>query len=224
MNGTEHAGLTRTAAALLVGAPLLMVVGRLLLVPFDDQGWDKVLTQAAAHQNRSDAGWILAMAASGLLGASALFLARQLRLAGRARAAGFATVATALGWAGAAGICAAGMMLSYQGKAPDRAVQVQLLRDVNAGHTAFIFLMCVVAAVGYVTLAVGLARSGVVTKGVAALVAIGGAGTLLTTPGPLKALLVFAALVLLAGHVLTIRAIGVETSTAVTPTWEPVSA
>jgi len=211
MDRTERPGLAPAAAVLLVGAPVVMVLGRLLLVPFDDQGWDGVLTQAAAHQNSSDAGWLLAIAASGLLGAATLSLANVLRLAGRTKAAVFATVATALGWAGAAGISTGGLLLSYQGKAPDRAVQVQLLKDFNAGHSAFVFLLCVLAAVGYVVLAVGLA------------IALGGAGTLLTGPGPLKPLLVFAALVLLAGHVLFVRAVGVETTSAPKPVWEPVS-
>jgi hypothetical protein len=216
-------GLTTTAAALLIGAPLLMAVGRLLLVPFDDQGWNAVLTQAAAHQARSDTGWVIAAAASGLLAAAALSLVRLLHNAGRAKAAAFAAVTIALGWAGSAGICAAGMLLSYQGKAPDRAVQLQVLRDINAGHSAYFFLLCVLAALGYVVLAVGLARGGLVSKGVAALIALGGVGTLLTMPGPLKALLVFAALVLFAGQALAVRTLGVETTIATKPVWEPVS-
>jgi hypothetical protein len=220
---TTRAGLAPTAAALLIGAPLLMALGRLLLVPFDDQGWDAVLTQAAAHQGRSDIGWLIAAAASGLLAAAALSLVSLLHNAGRTKAAAFAAVTIALGWAGSAGICAAGMLLSYQGKAPDRAVQLQVLRDVNSGHSAYFFLLCVLAALGYVVLAVGLARSGLLSKGVATLIGLGGVGTLLTMPGPLKALLVFAALVLLAGQALAVRAVGVETTTEPKRAWEPVS-
>jgi hypothetical protein len=41
--------------------------------------------------------------------------------------------------------------------------------------------------------------------------------------GPIKALLVFAALVLLAGQALAVRAIGVTTTTEPKPVWEPVS-
>ena len=70
-------------------------------------------------------------------------------------------------------------------QAPDRAAQVQLLTDFNAGHSAFAFLLCVLAAVGYIVLAVGLARSGTVGKGAALLVGLGGVATLLTMPGPL---------------------------------------
>lgn len=220
---TTRPGLAPTAVALLIGAPVLMAVGRLLLVPFNDQGWDAVLTQAAAHQNRSDTGWLVAMAASGLLGAAALSLAKLLHGAGRSKSAAFAAVATALGWAGSAGICTGGLLLSYQGKAPDRAVQVRLLHDFNAGPSALVFMMCVLAAIGYVVLAVGLARTGVVAKGVAVLVGSGGVGTLMTMPGPLKPLLVFAALVLLAGQALVVRAVGTETTNATKPDWEPVT-
>ena len=84
-------------------------------------------------------------------------------------------------------------------------------------------MLCVLAAVGYVVLAVGLARSGLVGKGVAVLVGLGGVGTLLTMPGPLKPLLVFAALVLLAGQALVVRAVGTETTNATKPDWEPVT-
>jgi hypothetical protein len=201
-----------------------MVVGRLLLVPFNDQGWDAQLTEAAAHQTRSDAGWFIAMAASGLLAAAALALAWVLNAAGRTRAAVFTAVTTALGWAGCAGICTGGMLLSYQGKAPDRAVQVQLLRDFNGGHSAFIFVLCILAALGYVVLAVELSRSGLVSKGVAILIGVGGVGTLLTMPGPMQSLLVLAAIVLAAGQALAVRAIGVARTPEAKPVWESVSA
>lgn len=224
MDRTERPGLTRTAVAVLIGGPLLMALGRVLLVPMNDQGWDQRLTEAAAHQGRSDTGWLIAMAASGLIAAGAFYLASVLRQVGAAKAAAFTVATTAVGWAASAGIATAGLLLSYQGQAPDRAVQVQLLKDVNAGHTTFIFLLCVVAAVGYVVLAVSLARSQVVTKGVAAVLGLGGAGTLITGPGPAKPLLVAAALILLAGSALVVRAVGVEESAAPKPAWEPVTA
>ena len=225
MARTERPGLTSLSAALLVGGPLLMAVGRLLLVPLNDQGWDAALTDAAAHQTRSDVGWLLAMAGAGLIAASALALVQLLGRAGGTRPAAFALVTTAVGWAGCAGICAAGMLLSYQGKAPDRAVQVQLLKDLNAGHTTYIFLMCVLAAVGYLVLAVGLARRQVLSKGVAAVVGLGAVGTLLSMPGPAKPVLVGVALLLAVGQALVVRAVGLERpASAPAPAWEPVTA
>ena len=79
----SSSNVTRPAVILLVAAPLLMALARVLLVPFDDQKWDQVLNQMAAHQGRSDTGWILALAASGLLAATALMLARRLSLTGK---------------------------------------------------------------------------------------------------------------------------------------------
>ena len=208
----SDSNVARPAALLLVGAPVLMALARVLLVPFDDQKWDQVLTQMAAHQGRSDTGWILALAASGLLATTALMLARRLSLAGRTRAAAFVGVSTALGWAGSAGICASAVVMSVQAKAPDRAVQVQILKDLNAGSTFYIFLLCVLAAVGYVVLAVGLARNGVASKGAAVLLGFGGVSTLLTMPGPAKPLLVLTALLLTAGHLLVMRSVVEEPS------------
>ncbi len=192
--------------ALLIGAPLIMAVGRALLVPLDDQDWDSVMTSMAAHQARSDTGWLLALAASGLLGVTAVLLAGRLRAVGKARMAMFVTVTTALGWAATAAVCLSGLYLSVAAAAPDRAAQVQVQEDFNeAASTGIAFLLVAIAAVGYIVLAVGLARSSVTTKGAAILIAIGAAATLLTMAGPLTPLLVVSALLLAAGHGLALR-------------------
>jgi hypothetical protein len=204
---TPADGLSTATVALLIAAPLIMAGGRALLVPFDDQGWDSVLNQMAAHQGRSDAGWLLALAACGLLATTAAVLAGRLRRGGRGRSAAFVVVSTALGWAGTAAICGGGLMMSVAAKAPDRTVQVQILKDFNNGISGLIYLLCAIAAVGYVVLAVGLARGHVVSAGAAVLIGLGGATTLLTMPGPMKVLLVATALLLAAGHALAIRSL-----------------
>jgi hypothetical protein len=194
------------ARALLIGAPLAMALGRVLLVPLDDQDWDGVLSSMASHRGRSDAGWILAMAASGLLAVTAVVLAGRLGRAGRVRAAMFATVTTAIGWAATAATCLTGLYLSVAATAPDRVAQVKVLDDFNdSAGASFVFLMSVVAAVGYLVLAIGLARASVITKVAAALIGIGGAATLLTMGGPIKPILVVTALLLAAGHGLAAR-------------------
>ncbi len=132
---------------------------RVLLVPFDDEDWDAVLTSMANHQGRSDAGWLIAMAASGLLAVTAVILAHRLGVTGRTRAAMFATVTTAIGWASCAAICLGGLYLSVAATVPDRAVQVQLQKDFNSGaSTGFVFLMALLGVIGYLVLAFGLAR------------------------------------------------------------------
>lgn len=200
--------LTPTTVALLVGAPLLMLLGRVLAVPLNDQDWEGVLTQAAAHQGRSDTGWLMSLAACGLLGAGAAALVQLLRHAGRSTAAAVAGVTTALGWAGASAICTAGLVFSVLGKAEGRAQQVQVLRDLNAGSTQYVFLLCVLGAAGYAVLSVGLARAGVLARGSATALGLGGAGSLLVLPGPVPAMAVVFALLLLAGHVSAVRAAG----------------
>ena len=187
-------GRTHGTKALLIGVPLIMAVGRALLIPLDDQDWDGVMTSMAAHQGRSDTGWLLALAASGLLGVTAVILAGRLRAVGKARMAMFVTVTTAVGWAATAATCLNGLYLSVAATAPDRAAQVQLQQEFNeAASTGVGFLMVAVAAVGYIVLAVGLARSALTTRGAAILIAVGGAATLLTMAGPLKLLLVLTA-------------------------------
>ncbi len=190
----------------LVGAPLVMALGRALLVPLDDQDWDSVMTSMQAHQARSNAGWLLAMAASGLLAATAVILARHLASTGRARAAMFALTTTVIGWASCAGICFGGIYLSVAATAPDRAAQVQVATDFNdAAATGVVFLMAILAAIGYIVLAVGLARASVVSKGAAVLIGLGGATTMLTMGGPVTVLLVLTSLLLTAGHAFASR-------------------
>jgi hypothetical protein len=89
--------------------------------------------------------------------------------------------------------------------APDRAALVKVQEDFNEGTISFVFLMTLIAAVGYIVLAVGLARASIITKEAAVLISIGGLATLLTMAGPLRWPLVLAALVLAAGHVLAAR-------------------
>ena len=89
MDETTRPRLAPPVAALLIAAPALMVVGRLLLVPFNDQGWDAGSPRQRLAGQSSDAGWLIAMAASGLLAATALSLSWVLYCAGRTKAATF---------------------------------------------------------------------------------------------------------------------------------------
>ena len=196
-----------TAKVLLIGAPLLMALGRALLVPLDDQDYDKTMTAMVAHETRSNTGWLLALAACGLLSVTAFLLARRLADVGRKRAAWFTTITTAMGWAVTACVCVAGLYMTVAAKAPDRAVQVQLQKDFNASAAmGVIFLLAISAMVGYVVLAVGLARASIVSKGAAVLIGLGGVSTIITMGGPVTILLVLTALLLAAGHALAVRA------------------
>jgi hypothetical protein len=214
-NHDASTGVGRAGRVLLIAAPLVMALGRALLVPLDDQEWDQTMSDMAAHQGRSDSGWLLAIASSGLLALCAAILAHRLQLARRTRSAVFVVVSTALGWAGCAAIGGGSLLLSAAADAPDRAAQVQILEDFNDGaSTGVVFLLALTAAIGYVVLAVGLARANLVSKGAAVLIGLGGATTIATMPGPLTPLLVATALVLAAGHGLALRSLGRATPAA----------
>ena len=53
---------------------------------------------------------------------------------------------------------------------------MQLLDDFNDGSSGWVFLMCAIAAIGYIVLAVGLARERDHDQGAAVLIGLGGAG------------------------------------------------
>lgn len=195
----------RPTAVLLVGAPLVMVAGRVLLVPYDHQDWNGMLDAMAAHRGRSDTGWLLAVAASGLLGLTATLLARRLHDIGWHRTAGFGAITTALGWAGCAGIATTALLVSGLAGSPDRPGQVNAMSEFNNGSSNIVYVMCLAGAVGYLVLSYGLGRSGSVSSGAAILIGLGGATTLLTMPGPVSPFLVLASLLLTAGHVLALQ-------------------
>src|SRR5438270_2436165 len=92
---TEAPTCSRGTRALLIGAPLLMAVARVLLVPLDDQDWDGTMTKMVSHAARSNIGWFLALASCGLLAVTGVVLAQQLRTVGRPKSAMFAMLAIA---------------------------------------------------------------------------------------------------------------------------------
>jgi hypothetical protein len=148
---------TRSPVLLLVGAPLLMAVGRLLLEPVDDQDFAGTLRDAAAHPSRSGAGWFITVVANGLLAVAAVAMTRPLRDAGRRGPVIVGSIPMSLSWAGCAGIGVWGMSLGYQGQATDQDAQVKILKAFNDGQSGLFTLLLVVGIVGHVVLAVTLA-------------------------------------------------------------------
>jgi hypothetical protein len=220
MNRTKPPVLGRTTSALFVIAPLLMVVGGALAVRFNDQDWNGTLTDMAAHHATSDVGWLLVLVSSALLIPAALGLTDLVR-ASRPRTANTVAITSILGWVGSATICAGGLFMGAMAQSPDRAAQLQVLKDFNSGRSNLVYLMCVVGALGFVALAAALARSRVVPMGAAILIGVGGAGTLLVVPGPVKALLILGAVLLLAGHVWILASLRSTPRMAPSATREP---
>jgi hypothetical protein len=192
--------LTRLESALLIAAPIVMLAGGLLVVRYDDQDWAGVLAGMAAHPVRSDVGWLLMLLGAALAIPPTIALARLVQ-ADRPKLAAVGAVTTTIGWASVPAYCMGAIMMNAMAQAPDRAAQVQVLTDFNSGRGNVVFLMSAIGSVGYIVLAVGLARSHSVRTASAVLIGLGGASTFLVMPGPIRALLLLATTLLLAGQI-----------------------
>ena len=82
---------------------------------------------------------------------------------------------------------------------------VDVLTHFNEGNGNAIFSLIVAGVLGNVLLAMALSRSGIASRGTAVLISAGAILSLTAAPGPVKALAVAGAVLLLAGHVLLLR-------------------
>jgi len=195
--------LRQTEIVLLVAAPVVLGLGRALLVPFDDQRWDHMLTDMAGNFTRSAIGWSLALLAAGLLTATGLALVRL--VSDQARLAVPATIGVVTGWAGTAAIASGGLVMGDMAKSPDRKAMVDVLTGFNEGNGNTVFFMVLAGVVGSILLAVALARGGVASKGTAVLIGAGAVISLVGAPGPLRPVAITGAVLLFAGHVQLLR-------------------
>lgn len=207
LSSPAPSGLSSPEAVLLLAAPLILFLGRLLLVPFDDQGWDEMLTTMAEHPTRNAIGWSLALFAAGLLAAAGLVLVRL--VTDRSRLAVPAAVGVVTGWAGAAAVASGGLVMGDMAKSPEREAMVAVLTGFNEGNGNTVFFLVLAGVLGNVLLAVALARSGRTSRGTAALFGVGAVGSLVAAPGPARPVALVAGLLLLGGHVLVLRGLAV---------------
>ena len=196
-------GLRRTEVALLVGAPVVLAVGRLTLIPYDDQKWDHMLGQMAAHHSRNAFGWGLALVAAALLVASGLALVRL--VPGRPGLTVPALVGVALGWVGTAGVATGGLVMGDMADSPDRRAMVDVLTNFNEGNGNVIFVLIVAGVLGNVLLASALRRSGIASRGTVVVISVGAVLSLTGAPGPAIAIAVSGAVLMLVGHLLLLR-------------------
>jgi len=201
----HHDGLRRTEIVILLAAPVILLLGRALLVPFDDQRWGDMLTTMADHPTRNAIGWVLALIAVALLAVGGLGLVRL--VSDQPLLAVPATVGVALGWAGAAAVASGGLLMGDMAKNPQRASMIDVLEGFNEGNGNTVFFLVLAGVLGNVLLAVALARTGLASRGAAALLAIGAVGSLIAAPGPARPVAIVAALLLLAGHALVLRSL-----------------
>lgn len=196
-------GWYRHDLVVLATAPLVLAVGRLALVPYDDQEWDRVLTDMAANHSRNAIGWILTLIAAALLSAAGLALARLVPR--RSRLILPAAIGVTLGWVGTAAIATGGLIMNDMANSPERSAMVAVLTSFNEGNGNAIFFLVLAGVLGNILLAVALARTDIVSKGTAVLLGLGAVVSLVGSPGPVKAIAVAGAVLLIGAHLLILR-------------------
>jgi hypothetical protein len=196
---TQPNRLTPLQALCLVAAPAVAIAARLLWTPIDDEDSAAYLTALAEHPDRSDVGTFL-MILSALLLVPATFALVAIVRDRSARTARIATAMVVTGAFAMTVICALALTATNMAEQPDRARMVDLWDNIyNDPKGQIVFLGIITGVVGFVVLAVVLYRSKRVPRTAAVLVGLGGAATLITSGGPVRALIVTAAALALTG-------------------------
>ena len=202
----EQGGRTAPAGAVFLAAPAILTFARLLLEPLGDADWDRTLSNVAAHRGRSDAGWLLSILGCALMAGSSGVYVRPLIHRGRRIVAVALSLLVSLGWTACGAICVAGLAMGASAERPERETMIAWQESMNSSASvAILFASTMLAGLGYLWLAIELARRTTVRKSAAILVGLGGMSTLVTMPGPVKPVLVAASLLLAAGHWLASR-------------------
>ncbi len=125
-------GLHRHEVVLLATAPVVLALGRLILVPFDDQEWNRMLGDMAANHSRNALGWSLTLIAAALLTVAGLALVRL--VPDRPRLTVPALLGVALGWTGTAAVASGGLVMGDMADSPERDAMVAVLTNFNEGN------------------------------------------------------------------------------------------
>jgi len=198
-------GLHRHEVVLLATAPVVLALGRLILVPFDDQEWNRMLSDMAANHSRNAVGWSMALIAAALLTAAGLALVRL--VPDRPRLTVPALLGVALGWTGTSAVASGGLVMGDMSNSPERDAMVAVLTNFNEGNGNTIFFLVLAGVVGNILLAVALARSGIASRGTAVLLGLGAVVSLIGAPGPVKPIAVTGAVLLIGAHLLILRSL-----------------
>lgn len=197
--------LRRTEVVLLLAAPVVLALGRLVLVPFDDQQWNSMLGEMAVNHSRNTVGWSLALIAAALLTVTGLALVRL--IPGRPRLTAPALIGVALGWVGTAAVASGGLVMGDMATSPERAAMVSVLMNFNEGTGNTIFFMILAGVIGNILLAIALARGSICSRATAVLLGLGAFASLVGAPGPFKPIAVTGAVLLLCAHLLILRSV-----------------
>jgi len=196
----------------LVAAPLTTTIARLLSVPWDDQRHAKMVREIADAPVRSDLGATLVVIGAALSVGATIYLTVLARRH-RPTLGAVGGVLAVLGFIGVACVGTksldAGQIVRHS--SPDTAASIlgHLSQDIPS-----VDLLPVIGMVGYALLAIGLYRDRGNPRVLPFLIGLGGAATMITSEGPIRALVLGSALVLLAGQ--TWLAL-IDKASAVTP-------
>ena len=189
--------MSATARACLIGAPLVLVVARFLLVPYWDEE-EVYVSQVAENPGRSDLGASLVIVGALMLIPAALTLARLVATRSPRLSLAGATLVT-IGCVGAACISMAALVAGQMVRLGDDEASIALWDRVWNTHKLWPIMTVHLGAIGFIVIAVGLYRSRVVPRGAAILVGIGGTTMMTTSAGPIRPLLIAAASLALVG-------------------------
>lgn len=191
----------------LVAAPVVALAARLLNTPWyqnDDDTPDnaRLLTEVASSTGANDVGAVLTLVSGMLYLAAAVVLGMWLR----SRMPKTATTSLVLGAIGGFGLVAFADQLMIVGQAArldeHRDAMIALLElNYDSPQAGLSYLLLVLGALGWILVGVALYRSRAVPRAAAVLTAIGGAGVMVTAPGPLVSFVAGAAVISLVGLV-----------------------
>ena len=191
----------------LVAAPVVALAARLLNTPWyqnDDDTPDnaRVLTEIAGSTVANDIGAVLTMVSGMLYVAAAVVLGLWVR----SRMPRTATAGLVLASVGGFGLVAFGDQLMIIGQAArleeHRGAMIALLQaSYDSPQAGISYLLLVLGALGWVLLGVVLYRGRAIPRAAAVIVALGGAGVMVTAPGPAVSFIAGAAVISLVGMV-----------------------
>jgi hypothetical protein len=191
----------------LVAAPVVALAARLLVTPWyqnDDDSPDnaRVLAEFAESPLRNDLGAVLALVSGFLYAAAAV----AVWMAVRNRMPRVSLAGLLLGLTGGVGLAVYSDQVMLLGQAArieeHRGAMVALFDEsYSAPQSGISYLLLIFGALGWVLLATCLYRTRTVPRAVAVVAGLGGAGVMLTAPGPALAFIAGSAVISLFGLV-----------------------
>ena len=192
-----------TLVLALVSAPAVALVARLLLTPWlqtdNKTDWERIMTTIAENQTAHETGVLLTYL-SGLLYAVTAVAVGRMGREGSRRLAGTGQVLAVVGGFGLVDFAEVTLLASSATRIDDREAMVTFFDTASTAPLGFVgYLLLVIGAVGWLLLGAALFRMRTGSRLAAVIIGIGGAGVMLTAPGPLVSFIAGSAVVSLVG-------------------------